>query len=102
MSKKLTVTLKNLTEITPYPANAKLHPPEQINHIAKSITEFGFNDPIAIDSDGEIIAGHGRYLASKLLKLDKVPVIVLDGLTDAQKRAYRLRWLVSWVFNGWI
>ena len=78
-----------IKSIKGYKNNAKLHPKEQIDQIVKSIQDFGFNDPIAI-WNGEIVEGHGRYLAAKKLKLNKVPVIKLDELTDEQRRAYGL------------
>lgn len=81
--------LKKISEIKPYPKNAKKHPEKQIIQVANSIKEFGFNQPIVIDKEGVIIVGHGRYEASKHLGLTEVPVIVAD-LTDEQARAYRL------------
>lgn len=74
--------------LIPYEKNARTHSDEQINQIANSIKEFGFTNPILVDSSQGIIAGHGRLAAAKRLKLDKVPVIILDHLTPAQKRAY--------------
>lgn len=85
----LTVEYWPLSKIKPYPRNAKLHPPEQIEQIKRSIQEFGFNDPIGI-WNGEIVEGHGRYIAAEELGIDTVPVIRLDGLTDEQRRAYAL------------
>lgn len=73
-----------------YPVNAKKHPKAQIDAIARSIQEFGFNVPIIIDEHGEIIAGHGRYLAAKQLEFAQVPCIRLNDLSDAQIRAFRL------------
>lgn len=73
-----------------YLNNAKEHPAEQIEQIKKSIAEFGFNDPIAIWHDNEIIEGHGRLIAAQELELDTVPVIRLDNLSDEQRRAYML------------
>ena len=79
------------TELKPYANNAKLHPAEQIEQIKKSIREFGFNDPVAIWHDNEIIEGHGRLLAvMEMDEIDKVPVIRLDELTDEQRKAYML------------
>lgn len=77
-------------EIHAYAKNAKNHPETQVAQIAASIREFGFNNPILIDGVGEIIAGHGRLAAARVLNLDTVPVIRLSHLTAAQKRAYRL------------
>jgi len=76
-----------LADLTPYPRNPRRHSDAQI---AGSIAQFGFNSPIPIDSKGSIIAGHGRYLASVKLDLDQVPVIVLDHLSEIEKRAYLL------------
>lgn len=73
-----------------YAKNAKNHPEKQVQQIAASIKEFGFNNPILIDEANEIIAGHGRLEAAKIMQLDNVPAIRLSHLSDAQKRAYRL------------
>ena len=85
---KLTVEWLGINELIEYKRNAKLHPPEQIEQIAKSIKLYGFNDPIAIDADNTIIEGHGRKLAALLLEMPTVPCIRLSHLTDTQKRAY--------------
>ena len=77
--------------LKPYANNAKIHTAEQIEEIKKSIEEFGFNDPIAIWHDNEIIEGHGRLLAvMEMPEIAEVPVIRLDGLTDEQRKAYML------------
>ena len=86
---KLEIEYMPITEIKPYIGNAKKHPKKQIDQIIASIEEFGFNDPIAI-WDGEIVEGHGRYLAAQQLHLDRVPVLKLDYLTDEQRKAYGL------------
>lgn len=86
---ELKVEYLPLSEITPYARNAKQHPREQIAQIKESIEKFGFNDPIAL-WHGEIVEGHGRYLAAIELGMDKLPVIRLDDLTDEQRRAYAL------------
>ena len=86
----LKISYISIDKLTPYEGNAKEHPDEQVEQIAESIRQFGFNDPIAIAADGTIIEGHGRYLAAKLLEMDEVPVIRLDELTDEQRRAYTL------------
>lgn len=86
---KLQIEYIPITEIKPYRNNAKIHTAEQIEQIAKSIKEFGFNDPIAI-SNGVIVEGHGRLLAARKLGIDTIPVIKLDGLTEPQRRAYTL------------
>lgn len=79
-----------LKEIKQYENNAKLHPKKQIDRIVRSIEEFGFNDPIAIDENNMIIEGHGRYLALKKLKYDVVPCIRLTNLSEEEKKAYIL------------
>lgn len=76
--------------LQPYERNARTHDAAQVTKIASSITEFGFTNPILVDSADGIIAGHGRLMAAKELGLAEVPVIVLDHLTDAQRRAYIL------------
>lgn len=76
--------------LQPYERNARTHDAAQVTKIAASITEFGFTNPILVDSTDGIIAGHGRLMAAKDLGLAEVPVIVLDYLTDAQRRAYIL------------
>lgn len=75
-------------KLIPYDKNPRTHSPEQISQIAASIAEFGFLNPILVDTTAGIIAGHGRLQAAKQLGLTQVPVVVLDHLTEAQKRAY--------------
>lgn len=77
-------------ELTPYAANAKKHPDDQVEHIANSIKEFGFRQPIVVDADNVVVIGHGRLLAAKKLGLDAVPVVRADDLTEAQIKALRL------------
>lgn len=80
----------SIDKIKPYENNAKLHPPEQIEQIKKSIQDFGNNDPIAIDENGVIIEGHGRYEALKELGFKEIEVIRLSHLSEQQKKAYSL------------
>lgn len=80
----------SIDKINPYKNNAKLHPPEQIEQIKRSIKEFGNNDPIAIDENNVIIEGHGRYQALKELGFNEVEVIRLTHLNEQQKKAYIL------------
>ena len=77
-----------ITDLIPYINNPRTHTKEQINQIVASIKEFGFCNPVLIDEDLGIIAGHGRVEAAKKLELEKVPCVVLDGLSEAQKKAY--------------
>ena len=76
--------------LIPYAGNAKLHSDDQVAQIAASIREFGFNNPVLIDGDNGIIAGHGRVMAARKLGMTLVPCIRLRHLTDAQRRAYIL------------
>lgn len=82
------IVYKKVNELIPYINNSRTHSEEQVNQIVASINEFGFTNPLLIDEKDNIIAGHGRLLASKKLKMEEVPCIVLSGLTEAQKKAY--------------
>ena len=84
------VVLIDTNLLIPYINNARTHPDEQVTQIASSIKEFGFNQPILIDADDGVIAGHGRLLAAKKLELKKVPCIRLEHLSEFQKKAYIL------------
>jgi DNA modification methylase len=79
-----------LDRLRPYARNAKTHGPDQVAKIAASMAEFGWTVPVLVSSDGEVIAGHGRILAATQLGLSDAPVIVLDHLSEAQRRAYRI------------
>src|SRR5262245_49004826 len=79
-----------VASLRPHPGNARTHSKKQIRQIAESIRRFGFNNPILVGEDGEIIAGHGRVEAAKLLGLDTVPTVRLAHLNAAQRRAYVL------------
>lgn len=83
------IQLKKLSEITPYEKNPRKND-EAVKYVAESIKQFGFKVPIVIDKDGIIVAGHTRYKAAKKLKMDEVPCIVADDLTDEQIKAFRL------------
>ena len=87
---KLTIEYLPIGDLKAYERNAKLHPAEQIQQIKTSIQEFGFNDPVAVWNDNEIIEGHGRLIAAKELGYTEIPVIRLDSLTDEQRKAYML------------
>lgn len=77
-----------IEKLVPYDRNPRTHSDEQVNRIAASIAEFGFLNPILVDTDAGIIAGHGRLMAAKQLGLQEVSVVVLDHLTEAQRKAY--------------
>lgn len=87
---KLAVVYKKVDDLIPYARNARTHSEEQVTRIASSIKEFGFTNPILLDGENGVIAGHGRLLASKKLGLTEVPCIELAGLTKTQKQAYIL------------
>lgn len=80
--------VKKVSDLIPYVNNSRTHSDEQTNQIASSIKEFGFTNPVLIDEQGGLIAGHGRLMAANKLKLKEVPCIILEGLTEAQKKAY--------------
>lgn len=88
MKSPLKIEYRKTEELIPYARNARTHSDEQVTQIAASIKEFGFNNPILIDGENGVIAGHGRLMAAKKLGLDKVPTIELSGMSETQKRAY--------------
>ena len=101
MNATLAIDYIPLAKLTPYAGNSRAHSPEQVEALARSIRTYGFNNPVLIDGNGEIIAGHGRVQAAALAGLDSVPCIRLGHLSDAQRRAYviadnRLGELSSW------
>jgi len=82
------VERRKVSDLIPYARNSRTHSDAQVAQIAASIREWGWTTPILIDQAEMIIAGHGRVLAARKLGLEDVPVVVADGWTDAQKRAY--------------
>jgi ParB-like chromosome segregation protein Spo0J len=80
----------DIEALIPYANNAKVHSEAQVAQIAASITEWGWTVPVLVDESGELIAGHGRVLAARSLGLTSIPVMIAEGWTDEQKRAYRL------------
>ncbi len=84
----LVLNYKDVNALKPYERNSKLHDKKQVLQIAESIKKFGFNVPVLIDQDNNIIAGHGRVMASKELGMEKIPTIQISHLTEAQKRAF--------------
>jgi ParB-like chromosome segregation protein Spo0J len=89
-AKTLRITRRGLDELVPAALNARTHSDAQIAAIAASIREFGWTVPVLVDSDGTIIAGHGRVAAARKLGIERVPCIALADLTAAQARAYRI------------
>src|SRR5438270_12653778 len=90
LCRKGEVSRIRVANLTPNERNARTQSKRQISQIAASIREFGFTNPVLIDRNNKIIAGHGRVEAAKLLGLEEVPVIVLEDLNDGQIRAYIL------------
>src|SRR4051794_8467518 len=86
----MNIEYTNIRDLRPYPNNARTHSKKQIAQIAKSIKRFGFCNPVLIDSDNQIMAGHGRVEAAKLNGMDAVPTVRIAHLSDADKRAYIL------------
>lgn len=84
----LNIEYQNISKLTPYARNSRTHSDEQVSQIAASIKEFGWTNPILIDEQDGIIAGHGRLMAAQRLNESNVPTIRLVGLTEAQKKAY--------------
>ena len=84
------VVRKSIDELVPYARNARTHSDEQIEEIVASMREWGWTNPVLVDEQGMIIAGHGRVLAAKKLGLGEVPVMIAEGWTEAQKKAYVL------------
>lgn len=88
--KELNIVYKNIKELKPYKKNAKKHSKEQVERIANSIKEFGFTQPVIIDKNNCVVAGHGRILGAKKAGLKQVPTVTLEELTEEQIKAYRL------------
>ena len=86
----LAISYRPVGSLVPDPRNARTHPKRQLEQISASIRAFGFANPILIDAEGRIIAGHGRLLAAKSIGLTEVPAIVLPHLSEAQRRALRI------------
>lgn len=84
----LEIKYKSIDDLLPYARNSRTHSDEQVTQIAASIREFGFTNPVLIDEHGSIIAGHGRVMAARKLKLTEVPTIKLSHLSETQRRAY--------------
>lgn len=79
-----------VSSLHPYERNAKQHPDDQVEHIANSIREFGFRQPIVVDAGNVVVIGHGRLMAAEKLGLEAVPCVRADDLSEAQIKALRL------------
>jgi ParB-like chromosome segregation protein Spo0J len=79
-----------IERLIPYARNARTHSPEQIDQIVASIKEWGWTNPVLVGEDNTLIAGHGRVLAARKLRINEVPVMVAIGWTEAQKKAYAI------------
>ena len=90
MAKSVKLQEVAVSKLIPYEKNAKKHGEYQIEKLKRSIEEFGFVNPCLIDKDFNLVAGHGRVLAAKELGITKVPCVFVEGLTDAQRKAYIL------------
>ena len=84
----LNLEYRQIEALIPYANNSRTHSDAQVSQIAASIREFGWTNPVLVDGDNGIIAGHGRVLAARKLGLTEVPVIELSHMSDAQRRAY--------------
>ncbi len=82
------IVSRKVEDLIPYARNSRTHSDAQVAQIAASVREFGWTNPVLVDGENGIIAGHGRVLAARKLGMDEVPCIELAGLTDAQRRAY--------------
>lgn len=87
MSHSINIEYVPVAELIPYAANSRTHSDVQVTQIAASIREFGFTNPILVNGENTIIAGHGRLLAARKLGLEEVPCVMLDHLSKAQQRA---------------
>ena len=98
--------LVDINKLIPYVNNARTHNAQQINKLRSSLREFGFINPVIIDCDFNVIAGHGRIMAAKEEGISKVPCVFVDYLTEAQKKAYILAdnrngcWMGRGAFEG--
>jgi len=88
MAEKLKITYKNIEDLIPYARNSRTHSDAQVAQIAASIKEFGWRNPVLVDGENGIIAGHGRVLAARKLGMTEVPTIDGSDMTETQKRAF--------------
>lgn len=90
MSTTYQVVERDISALRPYARNARTHSKKQIKQIARSIERFGFTNPVLVSDEGDIIAGHGRVEAARLIGWKQVPTIALSHLSEAERRAYVL------------
>ena len=90
MTEQLSIAYRPIAELKAHPGNPRTHSPKQIRQIARSIEQFGFTNPILLDQEDRVLAGHGRLAAARLLGMAQVPTIRLAEMSEAQKRAYAL------------
>lgn len=88
-------------KLIPYATNARTHSEQQVKQLAAAMREWGFTNPVLVDENASIIAGHGRVMAAGLLEMTHVPCIFLDGLSEAQKKAYRIADNKLALNSGW-
>lgn len=88
MNESLTIVSRRVDDLIPYIKNSRTHSDAQVAQIAASVRAFGWTNPVLVDGENGIIAGHGRILAARKLGMEEVPCIELAGLTDTQRRAY--------------
>jgi len=84
----ITITQRSVSDLIPYARNSRTHSDDQVAQIAASIKEFGWTNPILVDTEGVVIAGHGRLMAARKLGYTEVPTIELSDMTDTQRKAY--------------
>ena len=89
-AKQLSIAYEPLSSLRPDPRNPRIHSEKQVRQIAQSISTFGFISPVLVDRDFNVVAGHGRVLAAKLLELERVPTIRLEHLSENQRRAFMI------------
>lgn len=82
--------MRCVDSLRPYEGNARIHTPEQVQAIVRSMEEMGWTAPILIDGDGNVISGHGRLLAAREIGMEEVPCVLVEHLTEEQRRAYIL------------
>jgi len=90
VSRRLAIEYRHVADLKPFPGNSRKHDKKQVRQLAKSIEVFGFNVPLLINAHSQVMAGHGRLLACKLLGITEVPTIGLEHLTEAQARAFTI------------